>query len=145
MEIIIKIQINGENVHVTTETAEKEERVKREKIDCSDYARIFDDGCVGWTRDPEFNLVFLRDIQNHCNAQLKNQGHLFLNEVYDMLGIPRTKAGAVVGWIYDEEHPHGDNFVDFGLYTCENNDFINGYKRTVLLDFNVDGYILDRI
>ena len=77
---------------------------------------------------------------------LRRKGHLYLNEVYDMLGIPRTKAGQIVGWIYDEEHPVGDNYVDFGIYDSNKprvRDFVNGYERTVLLDFNVDGNILD--
>ena len=112
----------------------------------SDYARFFDDGCNGWTKDPEDNLYFLKAQQNYANELLKNKGHLFLNEVYDMLGIQRTKAGQVVGWIYDEKHPVGDNFVDFGIYNMDiekARDFVNGYERTILLDFNVDGNILD--
>lgn len=114
----------------------------------SDYARFFDDGCTGWTKDPEYNLMFLKDQQRYANDLLKSKGHLFLNEVYDMLGIPRTKAGQAVGWIYDEVHPVGDNFVDFGLTDIHNakvRDFVNGYERTILLDFNVDGSILDMI
>lgn len=110
----------------------------------SDYARFFDDGCNGWTKDPEFNLMFLKDQQRYANDLLKMRGHLFLNEVYDMLGIPRSTAGAVVGWVYDEKHPVGDNFVDFGIYDLYNEkkrDFVNGYERTILLDFNVDGEI----
>lgn len=114
----------------------------------SDYARFFDDGCVGWDKDPEYNLMFLRNQQNHANELLKTKGHLFLNEVYDMLGIPRTRAGQVVGWVYDEEMPIGDNFVDFGIYDINNDkarDFVNGYERTILLDFNVDGNILEML
>ena len=114
----------------------------------SDYARFFDDGCTGWTKDPEFNLMFLKDQQRYADDRLKSKGSLFLNEVYDMLGIPRTKAGACVGWIYDEKNPVGDNFVDFGIYDLYNekgHDFVNGYERTILLDFNVDGNILDLI
>lgn len=114
----------------------------------SDYARIFDDGCRGWSKDPEFNLTFLKQQQNWANDVLKSKGHLFLNEVYDMLGFQRTKAGQVVGWIYDEEHPVGDNFVDFGIYNLnieKARDFVNGYERSIVLDFNVDGPILDMI
>lgn len=115
----------------------------------SDYARFFDDGCNGWTKDPEFNLMFLKDQQRYANDILQSKGHLFLNEVYDMLGIPRTQAGQIVGWIYDKKHPVGDNFVDFGiyndLYSSRNRDFVNGIERTILLDFNVDGNILDLI
>lgn len=111
----------------------------------SDYARFFDEYCAGWTKDAEYNLMFLRQQQNYANELLKSRGHLFLNEVYDMLGIDRTKAGNIVGWIYDEKHPVGDNFVDFGIYVLDNEkarDFVNGRERSILLDFNVDGDIL---
>ena len=111
----------------------------------SDYAKFFDEYCAGWTKDAEYNLLFLRQQQNYANELLKSRGHLFLNEVYDMLGIDRTKAGNIVGWIYDEEHPIGDNFVDFGIYVLDNEkarDFVNGRERSILLDFNVDGDIL---
>lgn len=112
----------------------------------SDYAKMFDDGCNGWSKDPESNLYFLKCQQNYANDKLKAKGHLFLNEVYDMLGIPRTKAGQCVGWIYDEKNPVGDNFVDFGIFNVDIERcraFVNGYERTILLDFNVDGNILD--
>ena len=117
-------------------------------MNVSEYARFFDDGCAGWTKDPEYNLMFLRNQQRYANDLLKSKGHLFLNEVYDLLGIPRTKAGQIVGWIYDEKHPNGDNFVDFGIYDTNktaNRDFVNGYERTILLDFNVDGNIWDQM
>lgn len=111
----------------------------------SDYARFFDDGCSGWSKDAEYNLTFLKMQQAFANERLKREGYLYLNDVYEMLGIPRTRAGNVVGWVYDEENPIGDNFVDFGIYDLYNEkarDFVNGYERTILLDFNVDGDIL---
>lgn len=110
----------------------------------SEYARFFDDGCTGWTKDPEYNLTFLLQQQQYANELLKRRGWLTLNEVYDMLGIPRSKAGMVVGWYYDEKNPVGDNVVDFGIFDTHksvNRDFVNGYERTILLDFNVDGNI----
>lgn len=145
MEIIIKIQIDGvEKKDVTVETEiNKEDKIEDRGI--SEYARFFDDGCVGWTKDPEYNLAFLKAQQNYANNMLRTRGHLFLNEIYDLLGIPRTRAGAVVGWVYDKDHPGDNNYVDFGLYSERNRDFINGFSRTVLLDFNVNGNILDLI
>lgn len=116
--------------------------------DIGDYAKFFDDGCKGWTKDPETNMFFLKQQQAWANDLLKAKGYLFLNDVYDALGIPRTKAGQVVGWIYDEKNPIGDNYIDFGIYDIakpKNRDFVNGYERTILLDFNVDGPILDMI
>lgn len=114
----------------------------------SDYAKFFDECCTGWTKDPEYNLMFLKNQQRYANEILKQRGHLFLNEVYDMLTIDRTKAGNIVGWIYDEKNPNGDNYVDFGIYNLENDAnrrFVNGIEKSILLDFNVDGPILDLI
>lgn len=114
----------------------------------SEYARFFDVfNSDEHQKDPEYNLMFLRKQQDWANEKLKANGHLFLNEVYDMLHIPRTKAGQVVGWIYDEKNPRGDNYVDFGIYnnTEANRRFVNGYEYNILLDFNVDGVIYDLI
>lgn len=144
MKINVTIEIDDEEIKKLFNLKSKEEypgNVVDESVNVSQYARIFDDSCVGWTKDPEYNMHFLKSQQDYCNDKLKAKGHLFLNEVYDILGIPRTKAGAVVGWVYDEKNPIGDNFVDFGLFDTNderNSDFINGYKNTAILDFNVD-------
>lgn len=129
-----------------TKKVKKTEYTAEDPNGYSDYARFFDEYCNGWEKDPEYNLMFLRTQQSYANDLLKSRGHLFLNEVYDMLGIPRTKAGQVVGWVYNEDNPVGDNFVDFGIYDINretNRDFVNGYERSILLDFNVDGNIWD--
>ena len=112
----------------------------------SDYARFFDESCPAWQNDPEYNLTFLRAQQQYANDLLKAQGRLFLNDVYKMLGIDITKAGQVVGWVYDPDCPVGDNFVDFGIYDMSKERvraFVNGYEPNILLDFNVDGNVLD--
>ena len=108
----------------------------------SDYAKFFDEFNPNWQNDPEYNLMFLRAQQQYANDLLKAKGRLFLNEVYDMLGLERTKAGQVVGWVYNPENPTGDNFVDFGIYDMSRERvraFVNGYEPSILLDFNVDG------
>jgi hypothetical protein len=108
------------------------------------YARFFDQLSTSWSKEPEYNLVFLRCQQNYANDLLKSRGHVFLNEVYDMLGIERTKAGQVVGWVVSDG---GDNYVDFGIYDGNEKarDFVNGREGAILLDFNVDGIIYDKI
>ena len=114
----------------------------------SEYARFFDESCAYWEKDSEYNLYFLKSRQQLANDMLVSRGYIFLNEVYDMLGIPKTKAGQIVGWVYDEKNPVGDNYVDFGIYDINREkarDFVNGYERVILLDFNVDGNILDRM
>lgn len=108
----------------------------------SPYSRIFDEYSVEWRKDPELNKLFVQCQQNYANNLLQARGHLFLNEVYDMLGLDRSSAGAVVGWVIGKE---GDNYVDFGMYDAHNTGFVNGWERSVVLDFNVDGIIYDKI
>lgn len=151
MKLNITIEIDDEELKKLFNLKSEEEYPGNklgEQFAVSQYARLFDDSCVGWTKDPEYNMHFLKCQQGYCNDRLKAKGHLFLNEVYDILGIPRTKAGTVVGWVYNEKNPIGDNFVDFGIFDTNderNSDFINGYKNTAILDFNVDGDILEYI
>jgi len=114
----------------------------------SEYARFFDAASENFAKDPEYNMMFLRRQQDYANEMLKARGHLFLNEVYDLLDIPRSKAGQVVGWIYDKDgNTKGDNYVDFGLYkdNSATRRFVNGLEYNILLDFNVDGIIYDLI
>lgn len=114
----------------------------------SDYSRFFDESSPEWEKDSEYNLMFLKAQQDFMNQKLRAQGYLFLNDVYDALGIPKTKAGQIVGWIYDPENGDGDNYVDFGIYVITDErkrDFVNGYENVILLDFNVDGVIWDKI
>lgn len=146
----------GENVDRTlrydTETirVQNEETGKKETITrvgpggASMYARFFDEHCGPWSKDPEVNLLWVKCQQNYANDLLKARGHVFLNDVYRMFDLPDTEAGSVVGWIMGG----GDNYIDFGVYTRDTQevrDFVNGRERSVLLDFNVDGVIFDKI
>ena len=127
-------------------------KVKKTKLNADDatpsmYARFFDETSTEWSKTPEYNLLKLRAEQNYMNDLLKTRGHVFLNEVYDTLGLERSQAGAAVGWVFDKDKG-GDNFIDFGVFdgdTQRKRDFVNGYERAVLLDFNVDGVIWDLI
>ena len=112
---------------------------------CSDYARYFEAGTSPyWEKESAYNEMFLEAQQNYANDRLKANGYLFLNDVYESLGFEKTKAGQIVGWVYDPENPNGDNYVDFGimeLYHPRSDS--DDYRPTIMLDFNVDGNILD--
>ena len=118
----------------------------------SPYSKIFEATNNNWSPNPATNLYWLRSQQNYANEKLQAEGYLFLNDVYQMLGFPRTSEGQIVGWVYDPDNPNhdGDNYVDFGIYDLlykgsEKVEFINGYNPCVWLDFNVDGVVYDLI
>ncbi|MET0785760.1 MAG: DUF6353 family protein [Paenisporosarcina sp.] len=108
----------------------------------SAYARFFDEYSQYWERDPEVNKLYVQCQQNFANDLLQARGHVFLNEVYDMLGIERSSAGQSVGWVIGDD---GDNYVNFHIFEAYNSAFVNGHERSILLDFNVDGVIWDKI
>lgn len=146
----LKYNIKAEEIEETVIDENGEEKKVKTTVDAidpdtvSDYARFFDAASPYWEKDSEYNLMFLKSQQKYANDLLKAQGYLFLNDVYKALGIDQTKAGQVVGWIYDPENPNGDNYVDFGIYDYDDDRkraFVNGYEKNILLDFNVDGNI----
>ena len=145
----IIIEIDGDNVNVSTEIegdkviGQEVEGTRYETV--SQYARFFDESCPGWRRDAQWNLMYLREQQNYANRLLKKQRYLFLNDVYKLLGMPATKAGQIVGWIYEENDTLGDNHVDFGLMDENHKVIVNGFEGSILLDFNVDGEIISRL
>lgn len=97
----------------------------------------FDSSCPGLESDPVYNLMCLRQQQRYANDMLANRGHLFLNEVYDMLGLPRTMLGQLTGWTSKT-----DKAVDFGLGEDQNKNFIDGLTTDAFLAFNIDGIII---
>lgn len=110
---------------------------KKETHLYSQYAQVFDGRSPLYVKDGHFNICVLRYRESQANDLLKRRGYIYLNEVYDMLGLPRTKAGQVVGWIYNEKNPTGDNYVEFELYPFKDS--------SIIIDFNVDGEILSLI
>lgn len=142
------LRYGSQQVQITDPETKKKKTVTRVgPDDPSIYARFFDTHSSSWNKEPEYNLIFLKCQQNWANDLLRSRGHVFLNEVYDMLGIPRSKAGAVVGWLLSK-NGETDNFVNFGVFEGKTEvarDFVNGIEGAILLDFNVDGVIYDQL
>lgn len=111
------------------------------------YARLFEETNKNYSNNPEYNVMFLRAQQNYANDLLRMQGHVFLNEIYDALGLARSTEGAVVGWVWKKGS--GDQFIDFGIFDSPDMnkfyDFVTGHEKGIWLDFNVDGIVYDKI
>ena len=111
----------------------------------SSYARLFDESNPNWKKYPGANQRFVNCQREYLQQKLEAQGHLFLNEVYDAFSIPRTAQGAIVGWYIGKDNP-SENYIDFfGQKTEGAKRFIEGNERSVWLDFNVDGDILEKL
>lgn len=142
------LRYGTQKVQITDPETGKKRTVTRAGPDAeSIYARFFDEGSSSWNKDPQYNFIFLQAQQNYWNDKLKARGHVFLNEVYDELGLQHSKEGAVVGWVWNPDDPTRDNFIDFGVFndTKKARDFVLGFEGSILLDFNVDGMIYDLI
>ena len=148
----LTFDIKAKEVEKTVVNEEgKEKKVKETVLDSnsnahSPYAKVFDELNDNWENDSEYNTMFLRKTERWANDYLKSHGYLFLNDVYKALGFQPTRAGQVVGWIYDPINPVGDNYVSFGIDNLYDNGvrlFVNGNESAVWLDFNVDGDILN--
>jgi hypothetical protein len=111
------------------------------------YAKVWDSTNPNWQTTADLNLYWLKCQQNWLNNRLEARGYVFLNEVYKELGIDETEAGAVVGWWWGPES-EGDGFIDFGIFDADNDQvkaFVTGHDRSLLLDFNVDGVIHNKL
>lgn len=121
----------------------KKQLVKARSADgTSPYARVFDRSSTEWVMNPEINRIFLQCQQNYFNHILNARGHVFLNEVYDALGFDRSSEGQIVGWVLNSE---GDGYIDFGIFEVLSPMAMDGTERCIVLDFNVDGAVYDKI
>lgn len=124
----------------------KEEVLTYEGDKLSQYARIFDEvGSTQWTPSADHNRAFLLMEQNYFNERIRTRGYIFLNEVYERLGFRPTKAGSVVGWVYQNADYEG---IDFGIFTAHTQkaaEFLEGTEPSIILDFNVQGDILSLV
>ena len=150
----LRYGVKAKEIEKTVEDENGKKKTIKETVNVTDgslpneYARYFeqytkdDSGNIvrnpNWEENSDYNLLFLSGVQNYANDKLTINKILFLNEVYEMLGLPKTKAGQMVGWIYDPTNPETDSYVDFGI---DEDNIIYNENGDILLDFNPDGNI----
>lgn len=134
-----------EEIEVDPETG-KEKKVKKTVMVAdpnlqSDYAVYFDSKSRNYETNPDYNRMFLKAQQAFANDKLQTRGHLFLNEVMDDLDLPRTPAGQIVGWTKDGP----DGYVNFRIVEVERETEDGRHEPALLLDFNVEGNIWEKM
>lgn len=142
--------VKAEEVETTDENGNKKKETfyVTDKMIKHPYSVIFDESNPNWERDSGYNLIFIKNAEDAANRKLRRKGYLFLNDVYDMLGVSNTYIGQFAGWVWDPADPSIDSRVDFGLYDDYNPQkvaFLQGDEYSVVLDFNCDGNIIDKI
>lgn len=135
---------------------EKEKTIYK-KTKNNDFFTLIVDSSLSkvWDKNPMYTLNNLISGQDIATRLLWARGHLFLNDVLDILGADRLPAdiGYRYGWRYykDGNNPFGDNFVSFGVDAAKGyvtdmsslNRFLEGDEENVILTFNCDGPIAD--
>lgn len=155
-EVANEIRYQIKEKEIDNEVTDKQGRTKlvkkKEKVSeydgLSNFRRYFNQCSEYYEKDPEYNKSFLLSRQKFANEELYRRyfygkgGFLTVNDVYDMLGFERTKAGACAGWKFDPTDPSCMNktHIDFGIFDVNkvNADFVNGVERVCILDFNID-------
>ena len=149
----LRFNIKAKEIEETVVDEEGNETVVTKTVEVVDpnvvhsmYSYVWSEGSLGWTKNAELNKVFLVQQQNHANDKLRLNGILTLNEVYDMVGAPRTAYGQIAGWVYTGDGTAGDDYVDFGIFDLNNPkacDFVNLQEKSIILDFNCIGNVLE--
>ncbi len=149
----LRYNIKAEEVEETVMNEDGTESVVKKTVqrasveDLSEFSAIFTDGCKGFDPNyPEYNLKYLIELQGHWNNALQSDGYVFLNDIRKDLGLPRTRLGQTVGWVYDKKNPDVQNFIDFGLSDLTKQgvvDFVNCREASIILNFNPDGNVYE--
>ena len=128
------------------ESTGKEKKIKKNVVVAnpnleSDYAVYFDEKSPNYEPNYDYNMMFVKSQQAYANDRLQTKGCLFLNDVYDSLGLPLTKAGQIVGWTKDGP----DGYVNFRIQEVERETADGSHEPVILLDFNVEGNVWDKM
>ena len=102
----------------------------RFRYDGADHSELWPKGA-----DDRYVLSYLSAVQSYFNDVLRVNGHVFLSEILMNLDLKSTSYALVTGWTLDGD---GDGYIDFGITSA-------GYPMGFDLNFNCDGYILDKI
>lgn len=129
------------NIHKTQNEESSEVQKIKAEHGMGPNARLFDEHTSDyWKPSAELNRYFILGQQNYANNKLERDGFVLLNDVYELLGFPRTSDGAVLGWVRGGGK-NGDGYIDFRMFELTRTN----QEYCVWLDFNYDGVVFDLI
>lgn len=142
----IEVETTDENGNTKKEKVEALV-VDPEKSNISRYAIRFTPEFSGEAYpDVNNNLMILKSCERTWNAVLPSRKKVYLNEIYQELGIDETWESRMVGWDYDADN-FGDGKIRFDITEVivrDDNDPL-GYHKELIVDFNVDGDIVHKL
>lgn len=115
------------------------------KIEDAGYARVFDVRCPSWCNNDDYNMMFIKSKQDWFNLLLSRDGTVFLNDVYQELGFPKTKAGQMVGWCNKGGNMNRDGVIIFKIEKIRSDHYGPNDASAFIVDFNVDGVVFDQL
>ncbi len=114
----------------------------------NEFVKYFTRSNPYWDECEDYIEMFFRSQQNYANDRLRTEKRLVLNDVLDSLGMQKTKAGMVVGWVYTDnpaDNEEGDNFVEFHVRKVYLPNSNGVEELAYAIEFNVDGNIYDKM
>lgn len=135
------IDENGKKKTIKRKVKVLDENTKR----VTNYTRILDWTNPHYDNNLDYLLFFARAQQSYFNDKLYANRYVFMNDVDEALGFPKTKAGQIVGWRRDNTDEKIDNYIDFSIQEDWALDEYGLKRPILLLEYNVDGSILDKV
>ena len=139
-----------ETVHIDESGKEKKTKivtkvVSEDKI-ASPFTLIFDERNPNYCKgDPRTSVENIISTDAFLTEKLQRQGFVFWNEIRSSYGYKPVPLGQTFGNIYDPKDPNRCCNVDSGIRkdNPEVRDFLAGRTKQLVLNFRIDGDILD--
>jgi hypothetical protein len=103
----IKYGITEEKVKFTETDDKGKTKTKTKTLDKLDYSNIpdvsdkavfFDEFSTYWEKNPECNMMTIRQAIDWAKRTLETRGFVFYNELLNQLGLPMNKKFIAAGW-----------------------------------------------
>lgn len=125
------------------ETGKEKKKTKTVKVyndeHSSDFIYVIDKHNPFWEKSASYTRMQLELHQGYMNDIYESQGYMFLSDVCKDLMLPISKKSQICGW----KKGRGDEGINFRIKESYKNNEFGELEPVFLLDFNVDGVILD--